>query len=618
MIEDKAPISVELDVRQGGYLIFAVPLVIAAVVFSAYSVVLSSNFGVLDDYVFLLNAIVGNNDTVTLLIGAGRPLNAILLNFGFSSAGSVENLSFLRGVTLVGIWLLGCGVFYFSRLHRISLIPSLAIACGIILLPSFQVYASWAQHFTTPFAGALALLSAYILTPVCSLHKRSRPLAVIFSALLLLISILVYQPIAMLFCTGILISLIVSSNFKLAWRPSRLIDSAIAFGAAMLVGYLILKLGQYNFPSGSSRYGLVQNIDEKLKWFFSEPLANAFSLFSIRTNVIVIAGVLLVVLAGALSLFKKRDAYTAFLVLIFGFLCLIGSYIPNLATAENWASYRSTGALGASVVVLFVLMCREVFDYVKSKIDVPQDSRLAKFNKYYWLAPSVLLVILSIQAQSNVLNGFVFPNVTEINNLASALQRMKVQNSATVVLNIRPSSWTDSASRPMAYDEFGMPSSVNDNYAKTLVQIVLISMKTAANTVIASTEKPLAGPLADRDVIFTVNFPDLVTSQRFKTDILFFREKDPTAIYPLEINDGNWKNGIWKNGKRPGTYSFVYRPTNGHQNLKPGDKLNFKQSGTRNVLRVDVTDEYINVLVDGDPISTDEGFPYAIKRLIEP
>lgn len=618
MTEDKAPMSIELDARQGNCLIFAVPLVIAAVVYSAYSAVLLSNFGVLDDYLFLFNAIVGNNDTVTLLIGAGRPLNAILLNFGFSSARSVENLAILRGVTLVGIWLLGCSFFYFSRLHRIGLVPSLAIACGIILLPSFQVYASWAQHFTTPFAGTSALLSAYILTPVCSLYKRSRSLAVIFSTLFLLISILVYQPIAMLFCTGILISLIGSSNLKLTWSPSRLIDLAMVFGAAMLVGYLVFKLGQYNFPSGSSRYGLVQNIDEKLKWFFSEPLANAFSLFSIRTNAVVITGVVVVMLAGVFSLFKKLDAHTAFLVSIFGFFCLIGSYIPNLATAENWASYRSTGALGASVVVLFVLMGREVFDYAKSKINVSQDSRLAKLNKYYWLALSALMVILSIQAQSNVLHGFVFPNVTEINNLASTLQRMKVQNSGTVVLRIRPSSWTDSGSSPMAYDEFGMPSSVNENYAKTLVQIVLISMGAASHIVLDSTEKPLVGSSADRSVIFTVNFPDLVTNQRFKTDVLLFREKDPAAVYPLEINDGNWKNGIWRNEKQPNVYSFVYRPNYGHKRLKPGEKLEFKQSGTRNILRVDVAGEYINVLVDGDPISTDEGFPYAIKRLIKP
>src|SRR5687768_3010584 len=140
-------------------------LIIAAIVLSAYSVVLLNDFGVLDDYFFLNNAITGSNHTLPLLIGAGRPLNAVLLDQGFNLAGSIEGLTILRSITLIGIWLLGLGLYLFSRRHCVGFMSSLAIACGVILLPSFHVYASWAQHFTTPFAGALALLSSFILTP---------------------------------------------------------------------------------------------------------------------------------------------------------------------------------------------------------------------------------------------------------------------------------------------------------------------------------------------------------------------------------------------------------------------------------------------------------------------
>jgi hypothetical protein len=504
--------DLERSISQG----LAASMIISAVVCAAYSVVLSSNFGIMDDYSFLLDAIVGSKHTFMLLIGGGRPLNAVLLGLGFHSTGSIENLAILRAITLVGICLLGCGFYFFTRLHRVSFISSLAIACGIILLPSFQVYASWAQHFTTPFAGAIALLSAFILTPVCTIRERSRSLTVLLSALLLLIAILIYQPIAMLFCTGILISITSSPDINAAWRPGRVIDAVTAFVTAMFLGLLIFKIGQYIYPGGSLRDGLVQNIHEKLSWFFSEPIANALSLYAVPANHTLQFLVILTVLLGAIFFIKKRGSSTALLIFIYAVLCVLGSYAPNLATAENWASYRSIGALAASVVVLLVLMTSELIDYIKIKYFT--NAIISKDNKYHWFVPAILVIILTARAQSNVLNSFVLPNVTELNNLASALHDGKSQKSEDIAVLIRPSSWTDSAARPMAYDEFGMPSSIRDYYAKAIVEIVLRSMNLIPNAIIETSGDATLNQPSDHGESLVIDFPRLVTSQRFKTD----------------------------------------------------------------------------------------------------
>ena len=275
---------------------------------------------------------------------------------------------------------------FFSRVHCVGFISSLAIACGIVLLPSFQVYASWAQHFTTPFAGAIALLSAFILTPVCTLRERSRVLAIFLSALLLLISILIYQPIAMLFCTGVLISMISKPDTSTAWKQSRVFDAVAVFVMAMLLGLLVFKIGQYFYPSGSSRYGLVQNIHEKLSWFFSEPIANALSLYSVPANTIPQFVVTLTLLLGASLFIKNRGANNILPIFIYGFFCVLGSYTPNLATAENWASYRSIGALGASVVVLLVFMASELFNCIQRKCTT--NALFGKIDKHYRLSPA--------------------------------------------------------------------------------------------------------------------------------------------------------------------------------------------------------------------------------------
>jgi hypothetical protein len=590
-------------------------IIILVVVLAAYFVELTNSFGIMDDYSFLQNAIVGSNDTFTLLIGAGRPINAVLLDLGFSLTGSIENLTYLRMITLFGIWLLGCGFYFFSRLNGVSYLSALAIACGIILLPSFQVYASWAQHFTTPFSGALALLSAFILTPVCTISQSSRVFKMLLSVLLLIAAILIYQPIAMLFCTGILISIISQFNSRLGWSLSRIVDTVTVFVIAMLIGFVIFKFGQYLYPTGSSRSQLLQNLPGKLRWFVSEPIANVLSLYKVvPTNAVLQFLIFLPILLGALLFIYKHKSKNVFLIFIYGFFCVLGSYAPSLITAENWASYRSIGALSSSMVVLLVLMVSELCGYIKNKYITTAIFDI--LNKNLWIALTILLIILTMQANYNVLNGFVIPNITELNNLASALNDGKNTKFDKVTVIVRPSSWTDSAAKPIAYDEFGMPSSVRDYYAKTIVDIVLRSTNKIPNAIISMSEYTTSGREKSIDTnSLVIDFPRLVTSQRFKAIRSTSLNFNPKIIVPLNINDENWTNGIFTNQNNPNAYGFVYRSNFGTKVPIAGDKLKFNKSGVRVILRVDVTGDYINVVVDGEPLQPKDGYPHSIVRL---
>src|ERR1700722_5872066 len=114
MIEKKALTLASDDQGRSASQGLSAALILAAVVLATYSMVLSNTFGIMDDYNFLYNAIMGSNGTLTLLIAAGRPLNGVLVERGFRSAGSIERLAILRSITLVGIWVLGCGLYFFS------------------------------------------------------------------------------------------------------------------------------------------------------------------------------------------------------------------------------------------------------------------------------------------------------------------------------------------------------------------------------------------------------------------------------------------------------------------------------------------------------------------------
>lgn len=589
-------------------------LTIFSSVFLTYSVVLFNTFGVLDDWYFLHNAIAGQAGTVPLLIGAGRPLNAFIFDMGFSAAGSIEGLTYLRLISIIGISFLGFFLYKFAKAQRLDFVTSLLIAIGVVLLPSFHVYASWAQHFTTPYAGILAILSAFVLTPGCRIRDRSRILAVAFSAAILLVSLLIYQPLAMLFWTGIFISMVAALDSSEKWSFARLFDVLIAFSIAMVVAFVVFKIGQLQYPSDSSRYGLVADIYGKLTWFFSEPLANAISLYAVPRSSAVGWLVFAVFLIAFLLLGRFRGLkFTAKLALMVAF-SLLFSYVPNLATAENWASYRSIGALAASLYVSLLLVVRFPVKYFI------ENRASKKYISSVFVVPLCLVfcvfAIFSSLAQSSVNKGFVLPNVIELNNLASFLKEQNFASLNEQSILVKTSSWRDSSAAVLLYDEFGMHSSLRDYYSLVMVKTVLRSMGLGLGAkVLPYSDGVLAGEGLVNNKIVIIDFPKLVTNERFRTNFLDWKSVDLERVYPPNISDKNWTAGLWASTESPGFYSFTYKRRYGDKGLNVGDVLVFERSGLRTITKIDVGGDYINVLVDGAPLVPGDGFPRPVRIL---
>lgn len=587
-------------------------LTVFTIVFLTYAVVLFNTFAVLDDWSFLYNGITGQAGTVSLLIGAGRPLNAFIFDAGFSAAGSIEGLKYLRFITIIGISLLGFVLYKFSKAQKIDFITSILLAIGVVLLPSFHVYASWAQHFTTPYAGILALLSAFILTPGCRIHDRSRILAIVLSSVVLFVSLVIYQPLAMLFWTGVFISLVAAFDSGNKWSSARLFDVVISFSIAMIGAFAVFKVGQLLYPSDSSRYGLVTDVFGKLTWFISEPLANAFSLYAVpRVSsvgwLVVSIFIIAFLLLGRLRGFKVAAALVVMVVLYF-----LLSYVPNLATAENWGSYRSIGALAVSVFVSLLLVVRLLMKNIFH-------GRISSENLMpVFVAPLCLVVFfvvyLSSLSQSRVAKGFVLPNVIELNNLASFLkgQNSVVPYGGTIL--VKTSSWQDSSAAVLLYDEFGMHSSLRDYYSLPMVKLVLRGMGLSVDAkVLLHSDKELVDQRNVNSPITTIEFPQLVTNERFSTNLLDWKSLGMESVYPANVTDKNWAAGLWVSTDSPGFYSFTYKRRFGDAILNVGDILEFERSGFRTITRIDVGNDYSNVLVDGAPLVPGDGFPHPVR-----
>jgi hypothetical protein len=122
--------------------------------------------------------------------------------------------------------------------------------------------------------------------------------------------------------------------------------------------------------------------------------------------------------------------------------------LPNLVTAENWASFRTQIGLASVVALLAVLALKGWIGFV------PLRSHLQRSLPAWVMGLAALLGALSAVDKS--LNYFALPQELELSVLNSQLQAIGTPDEiffirAAVSDTTAPGSW---------FDEFGIPSTV--------------------------------------------------------------------------------------------------------------------------------------------------------------
>src|SRR5262249_51108983 len=98
------------------------------------------------------------------------------------------------------------------------------------------------------------------------------------------------------------------------------------------------------------RSTLNHDVIGKLRWFWNQPLLNAFNLFDLVAKWWLAGPIAALAAIGIVVLHVDRGREAlGFLALAIALVPL--SYLPNLVIAEDWASYRSLGALSALCMV---------------------------------------------------------------------------------------------------------------------------------------------------------------------------------------------------------------------------------------------------------------------------
>jgi len=280
----------------------------------------------------------------------GRPLGGVLEFPAFTFAPDIASLRLVRLVSVAGIALLGLLLYRALRRSHMNRWVSTAAVISIISLPSFQVYAAWTTAFISSYAAILAGLSSLVATAALDARFRGAALRLAASSALLFSALLTYQQMAMFFWVFAAIA-ILRPGQRLA-RSGRLLALHVLVAIpTMAVDYSVFKiLTHYYGVSNPERASLVHDVPAKLRWFIDQPLVNSLNLFALTPTRTLAVGVAALGIAGILLLHLGKGRKSFGFLLIAAILVPL-SYIPNLATSENWASYRSLGALSALFAV---------------------------------------------------------------------------------------------------------------------------------------------------------------------------------------------------------------------------------------------------------------------------
>lgn len=430
-----------------------------------YAPVLFTPYLFSDDYCLFAQAIRGVlYPELKGAISAGRPVYAGALFFGFGSVGSIVDFRIIRLISILGIattaW-----VFYLF-LSRAGWSRKAALACSFVLgtMPPFQLYASWAVCFPYSWVTAITGLSVYLVNSSLNFSLFWKRLGYFLVAMvIMLIAFNTYQPAAMFFWIFAAIKLF--GNKKLSLNINRyLVYYGIMFFITAGFAFILQRvfMSVYGSPEIFQRAKLTFDVIARLKWFIREPLLNALNFSNIYPSIwlAVVAGLVIAIgLWLYIPGFEKRKIIW-FLVML---LLIPLTYLTSLVVAEGWAIYRTQVALTSLLTLYMFFAIRGLWQVIP----------LPKWVEIKNVLMIGIPIITGLWATYNVTVGFAIPQYTELTMIQSQISQNPLAKTKIIYL-IPAADWHDYIPPMTRYDEFGLPSTIQ-NWARENAVYVLLN-----------------------------------------------------------------------------------------------------------------------------------------------
>jgi hypothetical protein len=442
-----------IAIRQPHYLL--VFLLLQALLLLCYSPVLSRTYAFCDDFYYLARSLRAPDWLSAVMREAllqGRPFDGLILDFSFLCLHRVSDLVLLR---LAGIFGAACLAFVSYKLLLKADWPrvqSFCLALCLVTLPPFQVYISWAVAAPHIFSALAAYFAVRLGQTAGQRTGRLRFFTLAGAIASMFLAVGLYQPSAMfywLFAAMIFFKRTENSArvqfFKQEARFSLML--LVVFAGACLLEMGVFESSKRYFGTAAvlpQRSHLTTHIAAKINWFINGPLVDALNFHRLQPSH-KMACLIALFLAVGLFLYCKGNLYQRLMQISLA-ACLVPlSYLPNLAIAEDFVTYRTEAGLTALLVFYVFLASVGLAETLSKRFASPAITSLASLTA----AASIVI------ANYNVAAFFVLPQTLELGLMKSQLAgNFGEKTKANPVLLKR-----DDTLAPFSrYDEFGLPS----------------------------------------------------------------------------------------------------------------------------------------------------------------
>ena len=405
-----------------------------------------------------------DNTNFIMFFEQGRGLGGLMMQKLFPSLTTISELKWIRVFSFAG-WVIAVMVWnavlnswkkIFKLDERWAFFVSICLPCSI----SVAIAIGWAVLAELFLAFILALISGHLLF-IQFYGKKAvsvSPVRIGLVILLALGSLFLYQPMLGAFLLPFFLYHL-NNRFK---KIDRIMYIGVGFYLAISLLYFIL-FKYFLAASGigsSTRTELSVHPLEKLSFFFSQPLAQAFSfnflynmhgIFSQAFYPVMFAAWLFSVFA----LEKEQKLIYKFAYIARVLLLLMLMYISVLMPRENFASYRTMLCLNIAGTMLLVDVILRLVTKSRIKNSIP------------YLASGIVVVV----AWCNFNLNYSRPLKKEYQAIHTYFQQ-NYDSSKTTIYFVRPQDnlFKKLYSQNVYKDEFGLPSSHKDWTPEPLIK----------------------------------------------------------------------------------------------------------------------------------------------------
>lgn len=393
-------------------------------------------YGFTDDYSAIYYAKFNPDYLIKSGIGQGRPFLGAFIWLQYKWVSTFSHLRFIHLISSVILSML-CLTIY--RIYNQALDPAkystiskvLLSLAPLLLIPSTIVWTGWLIEISPLIS---CLLSAFALLRVVSARGNET-----LNAVYLCLPILLYQLAAAWVGSLCLVVYIFSSkNIRVRLiHFLKLKSSILVLSIFSVLEVISFYVGVHFKWITGTRSSLTTHPIQKLQWLIRDYFPGAINIInpwnrhtgSLTALTIILGFLFIATFLG----FGKEKFY---LIL----LAILSAMLPNLISADMWASNRS---LFAIQWVLYTCAFFTLHNIIKN------------LPKIVYSVAGIFAVVIFLQWYNLGYLGWAKPQVEEIKKISMKLDSSLCEGNIHVI----PSFWTDTISGKVSYDEFGLPSS---------------------------------------------------------------------------------------------------------------------------------------------------------------